>query len=37
MELKFKNTDRDSWFECLKDGPPIRNCKEKRIVKQISD
>jgi len=34
LELKIKDTTKDMWFEALKEGPPMKNVSEKKVVKQ---
>ena len=35
MEGKFKNVDKEAWFEMIKYGPPIKNLKRREVVKEL--
>ena len=37
LELKFKNTSKEAWFETFKEGPPIKNAKERKTIKTITE
>jgi hypothetical protein len=37
FDAKFKNVNKEAWFEMIKEGPPIKNLKSKRIVRQESE
>jgi len=36
MDIRFKKTTKESWFEMLKMGPPIKNAAERRIVEEVN-
>lgn len=35
MEGKFKNVDKEAWFEMIKNGPPMKNLKKREVVKEL--
>ena len=36
MNLTFKNVKKEWHLDAFKDGPPIKNIKERRVVEEIS-
>lgn len=37
MNLVFKNVKKEWHLDVLKDGPPVKNMKERRVVEEVSE